>query len=542
MGKEGVTEEKRVQSFGFPPSEEEIRELSKKREGEIESFPFPFLLLAHYLGQRSLLLELQKGRISKKIVIDFGTPVDCQSNLVHETFGRYLASLNKLSEEEANEFFSESIAKEIPLGELLVAKGKLNHTELYRLLQQNLAKKLLDLFLWPSGTFRLLFDVPESQSSLKVNVPQLILTGISRFAAIDEVNRFLSPLVGKKLLKASEPLIDVKDLKLNASSLRILDLLRKPLRMDELMTESNIPYEEYSRLLYSLSLLGIVTPEEREKRKPVKALPEAAPATQEKEAEKKPEPEPKKVEVQPKSAEGLDKIREDIHKEYLSFKSRDPFQLLGVSDSAGISQIKEAFLYFSSRFNPDKFESKELADLKEKASQIFLAGAKAFGALADEEMRAKLAKQKIEERQKSFAAPQSSKENVYKELLDAKSQFKIAKGLREQGKHKEALNYFEFACDLDPQNSDYGAELALARYLFSEGLAPRAVKELNEIIRRDKGCAMAFLNIGMILAGEKQFEEAKRALTEAHRLMPKDPRPKEIIDQMEKKKDGFWRK
>jgi tetratricopeptide (TPR) repeat protein len=535
MGKERVSEEKKTLPLSFPPTREEIQELSKKREGEIGSFPFPFLLLAHFLEQRSLMLELQKGRISKKIVIEFGTPVDCQSNLVHETFGRYLASIGRLNEEEANELFSESIAKEIPFGELLVSKEKLNHTELYRLLQQNLAKKLLDLFLWPSGSFRLLFDLPVSQSSLKVNVPQLILTGITRFAAIDDVNRFLSPLVGKQLVKASEPLIDLEDLKLSASSEKIIGLLTKPLRMDELMAAANIPYEEYSRLLYSLSLLGIIITEEREKRKPLRPASEGQTAPAAKPAAQK-EPAP------PVEIPNLDKMREAIHKEYLSFKAKDPFQILGISENSSMAQIKEAFLFFSSRFNPDRFEAKELADLREKASQIFLSGARAYGILADEELRARLVKQKIEERQKAFAAPQGPKENVYKELLDAKSQFKVAKGLREQEKHKEALNYFEFACDLDPQNSEYGAELAYARYLFSSAFAPKAVKELNEIIRRDPKCGIAFLNIGIIMAAEKQPDQAKRALLEAHRLMPKDPGPKEIMDQLEKKREIFWRK
>jgi len=530
-----VSQEKRALAVSFPPLEAEITELSKRREGELESYPFPFLLLAHFAERRSLLLEVQKGRISKKVVFEFGTPVDCQSNLAHETFGRYLASMGKLSEEEANELFSESIAKDTPFGELLVSKGKLNHTELYRLLQQNLAKKLLDLFLWPSGVFRLHFDLPESKSSLKVNVPQLILTGITKFAAVDEVNRLLSPLVGRRLVRSNAPPVDTGDLRLTSASQKMLAALGKPLRMDELMAAAGVEYEEFSRLLYAHSLLGLIVPEERQKPAPAKPAAAPAPAPAEKPAERPAEP-------QPVRAENVEKMKEEVHKEYLSFKSRDAFQLLGVADTAGISQIKEAFLFFSARFNPARFESRELAELKEKATQIFLAGAKAYGTLADEELKAKLVRRKVEERQRSFAAPQEKKENAYKELLDAKTQFRTAKALREQGKHREALNYFEFALDLDPQNSEYGAELALGRYLMTDGLAQKAVKELNEILRRDPKCGTAFLNMGIIMAGENQPEQAKRALAEAGRLMPKDPRPKEILEQVEKKKEGFWKK
>ena len=46
---------------------------------------------------------------------------------------------------------------------------------------------LLDAFSWRSGTFQVSADLPPVDSPLKVRAPQLVLTGISKFAPEDEI-------------------------------------------------------------------------------------------------------------------------------------------------------------------------------------------------------------------------------------------------------------------------------------------------------------------------------------------------------------------
>ena len=92
-----------------------------------------------------------------------------------------------------------SAARGVPLGEVLVEQGLVTPVELFKLLQQNLAKKLLDLFTWRDGEFHALPDSLHAESSLKVKVPQLVVTGITRFAPQEEVDAAVGPLVGKRL-------------------------------------------------------------------------------------------------------------------------------------------------------------------------------------------------------------------------------------------------------------------------------------------------------------------------------------------------------
>src|SRR4029077_17727750 len=102
-------------------------------------------------------------------------------NLAHETLGRYMVLEGKLSEEDFTASLSKSAARGVPLGEVLLEGGLVTAVELFRILQQNLAKKLLDLFTWNEGELRRLDEPPQAASSLKVKVRQLILTGVPRF-------------------------------------------------------------------------------------------------------------------------------------------------------------------------------------------------------------------------------------------------------------------------------------------------------------------------------------------------------------------------
>lgn len=516
--------------FSFPPTREDFREISKLKEGELDKIPFPFILFSHFIEERTVILEVSKGRIQKKVLIEFGTPVDCQSNLAHETFGRFLSQMGKFSEEDANRFFSESIANGKPLGEYLVSKGIMNHSELYRFLQQNLAKKLLDLFLIKEGQFKLSFSDFENKSSLKVNVPQLIFTGITKFATIEEVNKFLAPLIGKILAKSVEPFVGDDEIKLNQTAQAVLKSLEKPKRLDEIVAETSIPYEDFSRILYALSLLGIVVPEERNrgKSKKVEAIKE--------------EPKRELPSKQALSQEEIQTIREELHKDYLSFRGKDAFDLFSLQETATILQIKEAFLDFSSKYHPEKFCEKSISDLKEKATELFLAGAKAYAILSDGELKEKLKRERIEKRQRAFTSPPPSQKDLYKELLDAKTQFKTAKALRHQGKHKEALNYFEYALELDPQNSEYGAELALQRFLHSELFADKSLKELAEILKREPTCFTAWINSAFILAQRNNIDAAKKNLLNAEKLNPKDTRVAEVKEIINSKQKTFLKK
>src|SRR5436305_665076 len=144
-------------SFSYPtmiPTSEQLEEIARLREGSITQVPFAPLLLAHALRQESLVLELRRRQVWKRILIENGVPVDCRSHLTHEPLGRFMVAEGKLGEEDFTACLSRSASRGVPFGEILQEHGLVTPTDLFRILQQNLAKKLLDLFTWNEGELR----------------------------------------------------------------------------------------------------------------------------------------------------------------------------------------------------------------------------------------------------------------------------------------------------------------------------------------------------------------------------------------------------
>lgn len=526
----------------MPFAKSQLEAISRDRDGDLEQVSFAKLLSAMALFDRTVVIEIHRGQLNKRVIMEFGVPVDCRSNLVHETLGRYLAATGKLSEEEAESLFRESLAQHTPLGELLVQRGKMTHPELYRVLQMNLAKKLLDLFTWRKGGYRLLFDVPEVDSALKVKVAQLVFTGLSRLTPQDDLDSAIGPLVGKPLVLHPEPLFPPEEMTFSERQAKVVEALSRPHRLDELAKASGAKIGELARMLFALVEMGTVAPADTvpaRREAPVAAPPPPPP----------PQP-PPTVQTATQSVPQIDveKIREEVLKAYLSYRKQDAFDLLGLPETARPGDIQKRFLELSGRFHPTRFEQPGLQglpglkDTAEKAGDIFLAMAKAYTHLAEDDARNALLRKRKEAREQAAKppAPPGQSKDPYQQLLDPAVQFKTAQAFQKQGKHREAVQYFEFAVDCDPQNAAYLAELGYSRFLYEALLAGSAIKQIQEALRLEPKCAVASLYMGLILAGTERGKEAEPFLKTAAILMPKDPRPQEALKALQQKK-GFFK-
>jgi len=508
------------------PTKEQLDALSRKREGSLQETPFALLLFALAVHERTVALEINRGQIRKRITVEYGAPVDCRSNLVHETLGRYLESQGKITAEQDTACFSQSVARSVPFGEILIEKGLITPQELYKSLQANLAKKLLDCFTWREGTFRLSFDVPAAESPLKVKVPQLIVTGISKFGSQAEVDAAIGPFVGKKLALNPEPLIGLDELRLSERQTKLLDALRARMRMDEMAASTKIGFGEMSRLLYAFTVIGLVVLADSLPLEPAKAPPPEPP----------PQPKPPEAAPAPDAArtEEVEKLRNDLLKAYLAYRKQDAFDLLGVPDEADTSVIQRRFLEFASRCAPWRFQQQGLKDLADKAQDLFLAGARAYARLWDDDARISLLSQRRAAREKPKTAPGDAYK-IQTDLLDPAVQYRNGMGLLKVANYKAALKVLEFASDCDPQNGVYRAETARCRFLYSDLLASQCLRELEEALRIDPRCGLAAFYAGEISRATEAFLDAELYYKKAAALMPKDPRPAEGLKAAQSK-------
>jgi curved DNA-binding protein CbpA len=520
--------------LAFPqviPTPEQLDAISQMEAGTLQEVPIAPLLLAQAVHRRTGVLEIRRRQVWKRVAFDHGVPVDCRSNLAHETLGRYMVIEGKLGDEDFTASLGRAAARGIPLGEELLERGLVTPDDLFRILQANLAKKLLDLFTWREGEFQTDGDLPTGESSLKIKVPQLILTGVTKLAPQEEVDMAVGPLVGQRLCLHPSPPIPLDEIRLSQRQTQLVEAARPGRRMGEMAEATGLSVDEISRLLYALMVLGLIVPESRLPKSSLSSTgsfqapkPQPAAATQ-------PVPVPAIQQPPAVDSQESERRRNDVMQAYLVYRRQDAFDLLGVPEEATLALVHQKFLEFARRFAPWSFQTPELSGVEEKAQDLFLAGAQAYGELTDAEKRNTLLfRRKTLREERARKAP--SMHQIKTDLLDSEAQFKKGKAALEAGRAKEALMLLEFASDCDPQNSLYAAELAWCRFVNSSAAAPKAIKELQETLRRDPNCGLAAYYAGEIERQVGNYAEAEDHLRRAIKLMSPDRRPIDALKSL----------
>ena len=490
--------------------------------GEIGCSPFAEVLRAVFEGEVSGSLVVHRGPIQKRVVLESGVPVDCQSNLANERLGRFLIAGGKITEPEYASCYGQALKEELPLGQMLVLRGVLTPRELFRQLQENLARKLLDLFSWTNGEWRLVNESPELESALKVNVHQLILTGLLRFATQEAMDLLAMSLLGQRLVEHPYPPFDPSTLRLGVQQQFVLaDLQDGPRELSQLGEVARLEPSDLARTIYAFGMLGLVCPEGMLEHIRTSGGPSMEPITAQFRAE-----------VADETALYTD---DELLSLYLEHRRCDPLELLELPEEANPREIETAFLERTRRLRPERFRDRE--SLYDKASELLLASARAYAALSDREQRAQvIARRRQKERDREQERAEVGPQRIETDLLDPEAQYQKGMQLVRDGQITEALQYLEFAADCDSQNGRYQSEYAFQLYSTSPGRADQALDMLATARRVDKDCGVAYYYAGEILGDLQRYDEAKAMLESAIRPMAPDRRPIEALKTLSKSK------
>jgi len=484
---------------------EQLDSILRARSGTLQETPYAALLLALSTHESGAVLRLKRNQLEKQIVFDDGSPVECRSNIATETLGRFLVSLGKITEQACHTALNESTSRGVPLGEVLVEKKLLAPTDLYRMLQQNLGRKLLEPFSWKSGIFEISFDAPAASSALRVKVPQLIFTGIMKVDTQESADEAASAAVGKFVSLAA----GLDELRLSADQQKVVEAAKRGVAFDEIRTKSGVDPDDVHRIVAALLLLGIfkVTDKHEPYMPPFVA--------------KFDEPTPFVAIVAPPPPAASD----EVMSAFLSYRRKDSFDLLGVPETEGLPAINEAFLKTSEKFLPSKYPATAPDALHDKAEQLFFAAARAYAELADPDRREALIKRRVKAREQAELAAKAGTAA----LIDPEVLYKNGCALVEAGKLRDALSSFELAAECDAQNGTYAAEAAWCRFQLKVSPAAVTLKRLKDTLRIDPNCAVAYLYGGRLhgMLGNKL--EAEAYLNRAAMLLPKDMRVVEAL-------------
>ena len=452
--------------------------------------------------------------------------MDCRTNLLHETLGKYLVEKGKLSEQQYQETLVESINSGDKMSELLVKKGLVAPFDLFKQLQANLAHKILDCFRWGEARYRILGDVDTAESPVKMNTVQLILTGSGNFLPFESVASQLTFADEQRFAAVPGAPHDAKGVKLAPKEMKLLQAMRLRPNFAELMARTGLEMEEALRRLYAFCVLGMVDFAE--------AVPQVVPSAPPSRTELPAAPAEPPPAPEPTGASFLDEdegVKNALVQAFLEHRTKDPFDLLGVPEEVQVPAMRKAFLAAAERFPPARFRT---SDLREKAEALLAAYARAYGGLVEPELLALHRKRRQIAAEKKKSAPRSAADQfkIQTDLLDGGTQFASGKQRLESNNPKGALEYFQYAFDIEPR-ALYRAHLAWARYLVNpKSYARLALQELNEAMKSNPNCEEAPYFAGEIQRGEGQYDAAEASFRLAFKANPKQRKYADLAHDM----------
>ncbi|HEX8821265.1 MAG TPA: DUF4388 domain-containing protein [Archangium sp.] len=520
----------------------------KQRDGTLAETPFPLLLHALAIEERTCTLELKVRQREKRITFEDGAPVAFVSNLLHETLGKFLVEKGKLSETDYQKALAESVQTDVPMSGLLVQKGLISPFDLYKQMQANMAMSLLDCFRWTDARYRLIADTETPDTSVRMNTAQLILTGVANVMPFDEVATHFTFTDDRRFAQVP----GVEGPKLSSKDARLFQALRHRPTFPELMTRSGLDTDSTLRRLYAFCLLGLADFAEEVDQRP---QPAAAPAV----AVQAPAPvlapaftpppgmggvetvDLATALAQAEASKGLpysdddEAVKNALLSTFMSHRSQDPFDLLAVPENVQPVALRKAFLGLADKYSPLRFQT---ADLKEKAEALLAAYARAYGALSEVEQAALWRKRRAAAREKKVGTGRPTTAEQFRirtDLLDARTQYDEAMKRLKAENYAGAFEYFEYACDID-QKPIYKAYRAWARYLMKpESHGKLVLQELAEVTKQEAGCEEAWFFTGEVSRGEGLWTQAEDAYRKAFKLNPKNRQYVDLIQETMKR-------
>lgn len=212
------------------------------------------------VDRATALLLCELSGVRKEIYIKDGSPAFVTSNLAGELLGEYLVAKQVISRGELDMALAVMPRFEGRLGDTLSALGLVEPVVLFRHIGDQVRDKLLDLFLWTSGSCTHYHGVvpPPSGFPLNIDAWDVLDEGLRRRIAAGLEDARLTMLRTRKLLPATGPQL----LRMRAALPQRLKLqlseLDRPMRAAELRRIGSDDAEQPIRDALLLLYLGAV--------------------------------------------------------------------------------------------------------------------------------------------------------------------------------------------------------------------------------------------------------------------------------------------
>jgi len=505
----------------------------------------PLAELIREIGSKGLsgALRLENERAKTVCYFEQGRVVFAASNIRTLRLREYLKKKGLVSEEEFAGL--KNPGADLSLASSLCDKGKLSQKDLDSMLTTLVADVLRVPLLWTDGTWE--FDErARLDNPLRVTLDptSLLREAAQRLPVAAVALRFRNP--NEIMSRSTDG--SANNTLLPAESF-ILSRLDEPSKLEELVAVSGLTELEAYKVIYALTLSGLVQREYWQN-----AFRTEAPKAPPKQASPKqtvsgslPEPSPAEPQVVDRWAQVRDEESEDNLGEFLErVRSADDFyKIIDVPINAGANDVKEAYYALARRYHPDRFHLKSGTRLHVQISSAFARITQAYETLMDANARstydAGLARTKqlselvAKAEQQTPPAPQDlvgDQKVSTGDLGQADNLFREGFDLLQQGQVNSALSRLAAASRAQPANAKFRAYYG--RALAADPQTRRlAESEIQTAVKQEPSSALFRTMLAELYFDLKFHRRAQKELDRALELDPKNASALTLLQKLE---------
>jgi hypothetical protein len=223
---------------GAPRSGEPLTKLSTWHR-KLDRVEFPGLLYGLAFRKETGLVVARAERRETRVFLVDGELAAVVATDRRELLGERLVRQGRLTRAELDVALEAAISTDRPLGEILVAHGRMRHGALLRELAAQAEDRLLDLFTWRSGKLWFLSGVRELDNEIRgcVDVAALVTRGVREGYSEEEIAEWLSPARGLPVTRGLARRVDPVRLGLSLEERRALERAVKAKSVEALVAE-----------------------------------------------------------------------------------------------------------------------------------------------------------------------------------------------------------------------------------------------------------------------------------------------------------------
>jgi tetratricopeptide (TPR) repeat protein len=322
-------------------------------KGPLEPGVVPDVLRSIYLGRRTGMLRFIRGEERLSVRFMSGHIVYGEASVKELRLGEVLVASGKLEAAVFDAALAVVLRDRKRMGAVLMEMGVLDENGIEEALALQVRTILARVFSLHEGTYTFQEQDPEAflddDWPLAISTAEAVLAAVRAVASEDDV-RFALGSLDRVLIGSDDPLVLYQRMDLGAEEGAVIARVNGILPAREVLLRTGLPLAVAERSLLALLCTGILEYA-------------AGPAT-------------------PADAPAPAELRQEILGLYEGLGRRSDHELLGVAPGASAADLKAAYFRLAKRYHPDVFREPGLADLRAKVEAVFFRVNDAYRALS----------------------------------------------------------------------------------------------------------------------------------------------------------------